>query len=92
MGRRGLTESVIPDGLYCYTPKGIEYRDDGMPIFKVEKCPYWQHTNREDGGYDAYCEYLEASDDVLLWDQVKICGVRDDFDPDEHVWGTSDEG
>ena len=31
--------SVIPLGCYCYTIKGVVYKD-GMPIVKLNQCPY----------------------------------------------------
>ena len=45
-----------------------------MPI---KLCPYW---NRETDEHSAYCEYMDEHDNTVLWDQVKICGVRDDID------------
>ena len=29
-------------------------------------------------GEDGYCYFLEESDCILLWDQVKICGINED--------------
>jgi hypothetical protein len=56
--------SVIPQGFYCYDDKGV--------------CPYW--SRRDEGGY---CAYLEKGDwqieGGLLWDQVKECGIDDEF-------------
>lgn len=68
-------ESVIPHGCYCYDEKGV--------------CPYWElveEPNEEQEDYMAinddveswgYCWFLEEKDCILLWDQCKICGVKD---------------
>jgi hypothetical protein len=85
MGQRGLTETVIPDGVYCYTRLGpMVSVDGGLPMMPVKVCPYWNST---EGGKNAYCEFMDMSDDVLLWDQVKICQVRDDFDLEDEIRG-----
>ena len=58
----------IPEGVYCYSG---EY-----------KCPYWdmidvwseQDKEMVEVGY---CKYLEREDPILLWDQCKICGIKE---------------
>ena len=40
---------------------------------KTGPCPFWEA--RASG--DAYCHYVNLTDDILLWDRVKICKVRD---------------
>ena len=43
------------------------------------KCPYWESRP----GEHAYCGYLSYQTQFereLLWDQVKVCGIRDGFD------------
>jgi len=49
----------------------------GWPTMPIKLCPYW---NRETDEHSAYCEYMDERDNTVLWDQVKICGVRDDID------------
>ena len=81
LGPTGLSDAPIPNGWYCYTrltPMEIP-QEGGLPRMLVKPCPYW--NGAPEGSYDAYCEFLNVTDDVLLWDQVKICNVRDD--PDE---------
>lgn len=67
-------ESVIPEGTYCYDEKGC--------------CPYWElivrnyneeeyHPIEEDLEEVGYCWFLEQEDSILLWDQCKICGVKE---------------
>ena len=83
MGMNGLSEDPIPEGLYCYTRTSgwITPEDGGLPYFQTRTCPYWE--NRP-GKYDAYCRFLDEEDidGVLLWDKVKICGVKDYLDED----------
>lgn len=40
------------------------------------KCPYWE---RRPEPYTAYCQFLNVVDEVILWDQIKICRVKDDY-------------
>jgi hypothetical protein len=62
--------SFIPHGGYCYSPTGVDMKKG---ILHTKLCPYWKR-----GG----CTYLgvEAGEDVLLLEQVKICGVNEDED------------
>ena len=72
-----MDESVIPKGVYCH---------DEDDIRKI--CPYWhlipQHREQENG----YCHFMkfgdwEGSFFSLLWDQVKECGINDEWDDEE---------
>jgi len=65
----------IPIGPYCYNNK---------------ICPYWYRA--EDGVDQAYgyCSYLHKGDwmkdgTMLLWDQVKECGVNDDNEDSDEL-------
>ena len=90
----------IPKGLYCYTPLGIESQTDGVPIFKVHSCPYWEcydskihgdlPEDRKEQTGGCYCKYLKLGDWMdngtnLLWDQVKECDVNNDWE-DIDAW------
>lgn len=80
MGPTGLSDDPIPTGSYCYTrlsPMEVP-PEGGLPRMLIKACPYWNRAPQ--GSYAAYCEYLDVTDDILLWDQVKICDVRDDWD------------
>jgi hypothetical protein len=59
------SKSDIPqDTQYCY-----EQTDSGHRL-----CPFWEkHEDSDDGKY--YCAFEGEYDEVLLWDQVKICDV-----------------
>lgn len=69
--------SFIPKGLYCYS----EGRNKG-------RCPFWQRRDGKLPQEDGYCHFLGAGDwnDTdslsLLWDQVKECGIHDDWTPE----------
>jgi hypothetical protein len=80
-------ESVIPAGIYCYQ-RLIPYRTESGEIrLRTEGlCPYWSLR----GEYDGHCAFLNVGDNdengtLLLWDQVKECGVNDEFF-DEDDW------
>lgn len=91
-------ESLIPEGLYCYTPVEAPCAANNW-VFRVRPCPFWEAYSPEKHGPlpedlatlapgespGAYCRYLKAGDWTeggtwLLWDLVKECGVRDDYD------------
>jgi hypothetical protein len=76
-----LLEQSIPTGVYCYS--GSRMSDD--PNFKV--CPYWRQFDEYPLQESGYCTYLKLGDymedgTLLLWDQVKECGINEDFDID----------
>lgn len=43
---------------------------------KSVPCVYWE---RRPEPYTAHCKFLDKTDDVILWDHIKICGVKDDY-------------
>lgn len=64
-------ESKIPKGPYCYDDRGL--------------CPFWEKRKDKPYQEDGYCHYLnfgdwESETFSLLWDQVKECGINDDFE------------
>lgn len=92
MGKRGLTELVIPEGPYCYRPLGpmAVPPEGGLPRMPIKLCPYWHSERRADGSIDergAYCQYMDEYDPIILWDQVKICGVNDEWDIEDTIDG-----
>jgi hypothetical protein len=68
-------EGEIPSGPYCYA--SLDPMDERGHMKVNGKCPYWQSR----GEMNAYCAFLDEEDTLLLWDQVKICGVNDAHDP-----------
>jgi hypothetical protein len=62
-------EDVIPSGPYCYA--SISPMDENGVMKLNGLCPFWRGP---------YCHYLNHTDDLLLTDQVKICGVKQDED------------
>ena len=69
--------ALIPAGVYCYASLSPMDKFGRMRVNGM--CPYWERR----GEHNAYCAYLDASDDIVLWDQVKICGVNDDWAGDD---------
>lgn len=87
-------EKVVPAGCYCYTPVAVERRGEDGPVLKIEPCPYWKARRDWPEQAYGYCRFLKAGDSskgrdaegrpratLLLWDQVKECGINPD-DPD----------
>ena len=74
--------SVIPKGNYCYS-RG----ENGEYI----PCPYWSLNKHERYQDNGYCSYLGIGDwespcGGLIWDQMKSCGINDDFEDDDKNW------
>jgi len=97
--RMDRAAAVVPKGMYCYTPKSIRYREDGMPSMEIEPCPYWKRRGDwPEQGY-GYCRLMKVGDNtqgrqpngrpmgtMLLWDQVKECGINHEFPgEDDHL-------
>ena len=68
----GLSETPIPQGLYCYDH--LSPMDERGRMRVNGLCPYWERRGKE----LAYCRFLGVEEDFILWDQVKICGRKDD--------------
>jgi len=72
--------SVIPFGQYCYT----DLTPDG-PNLKIKLCPYWSLNKEREYQENGYCSYLEVGDWQeeagfgLLWDQVKLCNINEEW-------------
>jgi hypothetical protein len=72
-------EQYIPPGIYCY---------DGDV-----RCPYWDSNDNQPDQYNGYCHYMKTGDwidlkkggTMLLWDQVKECGINDDEEIDNET-------
>ncbi len=89
-----LAESLIPRGCYCYTPLGV---DESNGRFFVKPCVFWDFNKEEAkkaGSEQAggYCHYLKLGDwmengTMLLWDQVKECGLNYGTDEDDVEFG-----
>ena len=63
-------ENIIPDGHYCYK---INLVVGGVIYTNV--CPYYYYGH----GYKRGCLYTgEYGNNILLNDQVKICGVNNE--------------
>lgn len=77
-------EKHIPKGSYCYTIKEIVTDPKYGFILKTNVCPHWRKFNDEyPDQLSGYCTYLKLGDfmengTMLLWDQVKECGINDE--------------
>lgn len=77
--------SQIPTGIYCYEALSIVKGEQGEPIMKTRVCPYFSYDLSKGSQNCGKCNYLEVSDwegtsNGLLWDQVKCCGINEDWD------------
>ena len=73
-------ESIIPIGMYCYTPVKAPCKENGF-VYEVKRCPYWELKTDYPEQQNGYCHYLETGDmenTFLLWNSVKECGVNYD--------------
>lgn len=76
-----MPERKIPHGMYCYE---IKYYDDKNHILRTKVCPYWSIDTTKPEQDNGYCSYLQMGDwDMslgMLWDQVKECGINEDWE------------
>lgn len=81
MGRyKRLCESLIPHGMYCYTPLDVR---DATGHMAIKPCPFWSRRADKDEQESGHCAFMDVGDwetGGLLWDQVKECGVNDECD------------
>ena len=74
----------IPHGCYCYKLLSV---DKITGKLKIEICPHWhaKAINAQPGAYCSlikqYSQHEEANN--MLWDQVKECGINEDFDGED---------
>lgn len=90
---------IIPKGPYCYTPieaphagNGWKFKIKPCPYWQRYNQQLHGDLPEEFQGAEqfqgAFCSFLEIGDwsengTMLLWDQVKECGINDDYDSDE---------
>ena len=67
-----MNEGDIPHGPYCYK---FLYVIPGMIGYRVSLCPYWKEENGV-----GFCEYLNDREDICIDDQVKICGINEEYE------------
>lgn len=77
----------IPKVDYCYSlPKGSENATGGYTPRRI-CCPYWDKLEGHQYQEDGYCHWMDCGDyfqdengvpngTMLLWDQVKECGLN----------------
>lgn len=82
-------ENYIPKGCYCYTPVDmVEDLATGMPRMLIKRCPFWAINPAHSSQMNGYCAYMGSGDwendgTLLLWDQVKECGVNEGSDEED---------
>lgn len=79
------SERVIPEGLYCYKRiTAADVKHDGIPVLKIDVCPYWGSDPNKGEQESGYCAYLKSgdweTDFGLLWDLCKECGINENLD------------
>jgi hypothetical protein len=86
--------AVIPKGVYCYSHTGKMvkvYHSEANQVIEVPGiicCPYWASWPNKPEQENGYCHYLEEGDWEVdgishLWDQIKECGINDEWDEEE---------
>jgi hypothetical protein len=73
--KRIAAEFKVPKGSYCYKTLKVSISKDGF-LMSTRVCSYWKYINDEKG---ARCELLKVDGDILVNDQCKICGVKEDL-------------
>jgi len=64
----------VPKELHCYEPIGISYPNPkDPPVFHTKVCRYF------DNGKCKLIGPLDDMDELLIWDKVKICGIKEDI-------------
>ena len=65
---------------YCYTPKNPIKPSKKYPCggYKIKRCPFWCIKYNSEWTCKAeYCKYIK--DFLSIQDQVKDCGINDEF-------------
>ena len=94
--RMAEAATKVPQGLYCYGTTGVVeevYDDKGQVQLKHEmrRCPYWKQRKDKPDQLSGYCRLMKSGDwmsfdkggTMLLWDQVKECGINPDDENDD---------
>jgi hypothetical protein len=79
-------EKHIPFGVYCYD--NVEIESGERPAVKIHICPFWTQNRNMPSQMNGYCALLKKGDwmkdgTFLLWDQVKECGINEDYGDEE---------
>lgn len=84
-------EAVIPEGPACYTLLGVDQQaDQSLPRIRIKRCPYWAAHPGKPHQMSGYCAKLKTGDweddgTILLWDQIKECGINEGDDEDHSI-------
>lgn len=66
----------IPEGMYCYTIDEERNKKEPTNGYWTKPCPYYRSTHKTGGRACTYLGYYGW--DACLYDQCKICGIKDD--------------
>ena len=69
-------ESVIPKGIYCYSPDDEKNKKRGKGdkwVYYIKPCPYYKTISKRYNG----CKYYGIiTDDMVFDDQCKMCSIN----------------
>lgn len=68
----------IPDGMYCYEYDEERNAKEPTDGYWIKTCKYYRSTPKTKGVACTYVGYMGF--DPCLYDQCKICGVKDSFE------------
>lgn len=77
-----LSIDPIPEGVYCYEwDEERNKRDPQIGSYYIKPCKYYRSTPKTKGVACTYVGYMGF--DPLLYDQCKICGIKENFEDKE---------
>lgn len=74
-------QKQIPEGMYCYKIKGQSVDAKGKIVLNTNRCPFYGRRNDKkepNSNGLAFCTLTRVVDDILLDDQCKVCGIKND--------------
>jgi hypothetical protein len=81
--KKNIDTKRIPNGEYCYEFLSVDMDALPLPIMHVEPCPYLERKIDPEWNEErCFCSAFQCFD-VLLDNQVKVCGINYDFSPEE---------
>ena len=74
----------IPDGMYCYEYDEERNAKEPTDGYWIKTCKYYRSTPKTKGVACTYAGYMGF--DPCLYDQCKICGVKDKFENEDQYY------
>ena len=69
-----IAKLFVPKGAYCYKIKDVIPDVTYGFIIKTKPCKYYSHNKNNNR---STCKLLNITDDLLLDDQCKLCGINE---------------